>query len=39
MLPFINGAELKQLLPYPKLIEALREAFAQVIHAQIACAP
>ena len=35
MLPFINGAELKQLLPYPKLIEALREAFAQVIHAPL----
>ena len=35
MLPFINGTELKQLLPYPTLIQSLREAFTQAIHAPL----
>jgi ornithine cyclodeaminase len=35
MLPFISGTELKQYLPYPELIEALRKTFTQVNHAPL----
>jgi ornithine cyclodeaminase len=35
MLPFISGTELKQFLPYPALIEALRKTFTQVSHAPL----
>ena len=35
MLPFISGTELKQYLPYPMLIEALRKTFTQVNHAPL----
>ena len=35
MLPFISGTELKQYLPYPALIEALRKTFTQVNHAPL----
>ena len=35
MLPFISGTELKDYLPYPTLIEALRKTFTQVNHAPL----
>jgi ornithine cyclodeaminase len=35
MLPFIDGIQLKQYLPYPSLIEALRKTFTQVNHAPL----
>ena len=33
MIPFIDGEELRRHLPYPALIDALRNAFCEPIHA------